>query len=162
MTNIPKSPKNSKGFTLLEAMIALVIFSIGLLGLAGLQATSIKFNKSAYLRTQATFLAYDMLDRMRANIDKANDTSANYLTSLGTVTSPSDDCMNSDSDCDAGELFLADRSEWKAALTSTLPSGDGTVTYDTSNGRTEVIITVYWDDERDGTADDTFAIRAEL
>ena len=57
MTNIPKFTKSARGFTLLETMIALVIFSIGLLGLAGLQATSIKFNQSAYLRTQATFLA---------------------------------------------------------------------------------------------------------
>ena len=59
--------KYLNGFTLLEVMIALLILSIGLLGLAALQATSLKINHGALLRTQATFLTYDMMDRLRAN-----------------------------------------------------------------------------------------------
>ncbi|MDE1962228.1 MAG: type IV pilus modification protein PilV, partial [Xanthomonadaceae bacterium] len=60
-----KSP--SHGFTLLEVLIALLIFSLGVLGMAGLLAVSVRTNHSAYLRTQATFLAQSMADRMRAN-----------------------------------------------------------------------------------------------
>lgn len=56
-----------RGFTLLEVLIAVLVFSIGLLGLAGLMVMSVKTNHSAYLRTQATFLAQSMADRMRAN-----------------------------------------------------------------------------------------------
>ena len=56
-----------RGFTLLEVLIALLIFSLGLMGLAGLLTTSVKTNHSAYLRTQAIFLAQSMADRMRAN-----------------------------------------------------------------------------------------------
>ena len=55
------------GFTLLEVMIALLVFSLGLLGMAGLLAVSVRTNHGAYLRTQATFLAQSMADRMRAN-----------------------------------------------------------------------------------------------
>jgi type IV pilus assembly protein PilV len=57
----------NRGFTLLEVLIALLIFSLGLMGLAGLLTTSVKTNHSAYLRTQAIFLAQSMADRMRAN-----------------------------------------------------------------------------------------------
>ncbi|MEJ2142634.1 MAG: type IV pilus modification protein PilV, partial [Gammaproteobacteria bacterium] len=58
--------KHSFGFSLLEVMIAMVIFSIGLIGLAGLQSASLGYNHSAYLRSQATYLAYNILDKMRA------------------------------------------------------------------------------------------------
>ncbi len=55
------------GFSLLEVLIALLVLSIGLLGLAGLQTLGLKFNMQSYQRTQAALLAYDIVDRMRAN-----------------------------------------------------------------------------------------------
>ena len=55
------------GFTLIEVLIAMIILAVGLLGLAGLQATSLRNNQSAYNRSVATQLAYDIADRMRAN-----------------------------------------------------------------------------------------------
>lgn len=55
-----------RGASLLEVLVAIVIVSFGLLGLAGLQMTSVKSNHSAYERSQATLLAYDLSDRMRA------------------------------------------------------------------------------------------------
>lgn len=61
----------NKGFTLIEVMVALLVLSIGLLGLAALQATSLKTNHGAYTRGQAIFLAYDIMDRMRANRTEA-------------------------------------------------------------------------------------------
>lgn len=61
-----------RGFTLIEVLIALLVLSIGLLGLAMLQLESLKYNTDAYFRTQATMLAYDIIDRMKANPDAAN------------------------------------------------------------------------------------------
>ena len=61
------------GFTLIEVMVAMLILSIGLLGMAGLQAVSLKMNQSALHSSQATFLAYDIIDRMRANRQAALD-----------------------------------------------------------------------------------------
>ncbi len=63
------------GFTLLEVMIALVIFSFGLLALAALMAKGLQYNTSALHRSYASSQAYDMADRMRANrlgIDAGN------------------------------------------------------------------------------------------
>ncbi len=56
-----------RGFSLLEVLIALLVLSIGLLGLAGLQMFSVKFVHQSYQRTQATLQLYDIIDRMRAN-----------------------------------------------------------------------------------------------
>ena len=59
--------KKNTGFTLIEVLIAMIVLAVGLLGLAGLQATSLRNNQSAYNRIKATQLAYDIADRMRAN-----------------------------------------------------------------------------------------------
>ena len=61
------TPYKSHGFTLIEILLAVVVLSGGLLGLAGLQLTGLKSNHSAYLRSQATILTLDIADRMRAN-----------------------------------------------------------------------------------------------
>jgi len=66
--------KSSTGFTLLEVMIAMVIFSIGLLGLAGIQAVALSNNNSAYTRTVSMQLAYNMTDVLRASTDGTTET----------------------------------------------------------------------------------------
>ena len=60
--------KTQSGFTLLEIMVAIVVLSLGLLGLAGLQAASLRNNQTAYYRSIATQQAYDIADRLRANL----------------------------------------------------------------------------------------------
>lgn len=57
------------GFSLLEMLIALLILSIGLLGVATLQIRGQQFNQVGYLRTQAAFLGYDIMERIRINSD---------------------------------------------------------------------------------------------
>jgi type IV pilus assembly protein PilV len=64
--------QKSTGFSMLEMLVALLVLSIGLLGVATLQVRGQQFNQVGYLRTQATFLAYDIMDRMRINIDNDN------------------------------------------------------------------------------------------
>ena len=64
----PPGCTSQHGFTLLEVLIAVVILSVGLLGLAALQATSLKSNHASLTRSQIAILSYDMVDRMRANM----------------------------------------------------------------------------------------------
>ena len=59
------------GFTLIESLVALLVLSIGLLGVAAMQLASLQANNGAFQRTQATFLAQDIADRMRANREAA-------------------------------------------------------------------------------------------
>jgi len=116
----------SRGFTLLEVLIALLIFSLGMLGLAGLMVVSVKTNQSAYQRTQASFLAQSMADRMRANISKVNEYNGDYdsSTASGTICSA----------CDPDQLLARDRAIWSQQLIESLPTNttanincDGTV-----------------------------------
>ena len=124
-----KPIRSSGGFTLLEVLITVVIFSVGLLGLAGLQATGIKLNHSSLLRTQATLLANDVADCMRAN----RGTVASYALDM------TDDPYGSPSD-----QAERDINNWLQTLDQMLPGGDGSITL---NGN-RATIAVRWDDTR--------------
>lgn len=132
------------GFSLLEVMIALVILSIGLLGLAGLQGTGLRTNHEAYLRSQATLLAYDIVERMRANREPA--LGGDYVIAIGaTPSGPS--------------VADTDLIEWRAMLSEALPSGTGAVT--TASDGT-VVVTVQWDDSRGENPPFQFSMETQL
>lgn len=133
------------GFTLLEVMIAMVIFSIGLLGLAGLQARGIQSTGMSQGRSIAILQAYDMADRIRAN--PTGRTNGDYdAIALGIPAAM--DCINLQ--CTPTELATFDAFEWKRNNVAVLPSGEGTVAVDATG--TQFTITVMWDEDRTGVA----------
>jgi len=144
---------SQRGFSLFELLIALLVLSIGLIGLATLQAQGIRSNYSASSRSEATFLAIDIADRMRSNMRNTSTLTQN-LTNLAasyTINTYSDDRYNpSGADvaiqCANGNLSITDACEWEAAIENLLPAGRGLVT------RTGgvFLITLMWDDERTG------------
>lgn len=75
----PRWPQ--RGFTLIEVMISVLILAIGLLGVASMQTRSLQMNQSAQFSSQASILAYDIIDRMRANRGAA--LSGDYNRALG-------------------------------------------------------------------------------
>jgi len=124
----------SAGFSLLEVLVALLVLSVGLLGLAALQAVALKSNHGAYQRSQATFLAYDIIDRMRANRVLAISGSYN----LAMASAPS------------GSTTLAqqDLVDWMDNFVAVLlPAGDGSIACTTAAVCTVV---VQWDASRQG------------
>lgn len=110
----------SRGFTLLEVLIALLVFSLGLLGMAGLMAVSVRTNHSAYLRTQATFLAQSMADRMRANATWALWTHL-YDGSWTSAQSGSSNCQGSSS-CNYTAVATRDIAVWTSQIARFLPN----------------------------------------
>ncbi|WP_333876975.1 type IV pilus modification protein PilV [Methylobacter sp.] len=130
--------KTNSGFTLIEVLIAMLVLAVGLLGLAGLQATSLRNNQSAYYRSQATQLAYDLADRMRAN--KLATTT--YTTGAASAKA---DCLTT-TGCTSSDMAANDLFDWNAALTKSLPGGTGAVTIAAG----VFTITVSWDDDKDG------------
>src|SRR3569623_448788 len=78
-----KAITKQRGFTMIEVLVSVVVLSVNKLDVTGLQATGQRTNHSAYLRSQATSLAYDMIDRMRAN--KTAITSGAY-NAINTAT----------------------------------------------------------------------------
>jgi type IV pilus assembly protein PilV len=132
------------GFTLIEVLVAVVMLAIGLLGVASLQVMGQRTNDSAYLRSQAALQAYDMTDRMRANLMGVR--AGGYADISGPGSDP--ECI--DTGCTPLELAQYDAFEWNATNQTVLPSGQGTVVFDA--GTSTFAIDVSWDDDRDGTA----------
>jgi len=129
--------KYSKGVSLIEVLVAVIILAFGLLGLAGLQSVSLRNNNSAMMRTQATYLAQDIIDRMRVNKTAAID-DMSYEQSMATATPTV--AVNS-------PLDVIDRNAWLTSIENTLPSGDGEI--DCVDATDVCEITIQWNDRRD-------------
>lgn len=134
------------GFTLIEILIAMLVLAVGLLGLAGLQATSLRNNQSAYNRSQAIQLAYDLADRMRANVAGVGT----YTAILPSAAVAQGSCLTVSATCTAAVMAQNDLFEWNSAVSTALPSGSGTIISVAGNIFT---ITITWDDNRDGNVD---------
>lgn len=137
-----RPPRSQRGFTLIEILITVLVLSIGLLGLAGLQATGMRANTGALLRTQATLLAADLGDRIRANPTQAAAGAYAATAAPGVTSCLSGGCGN------AGAVTNSDLQEWYDALAVQLPSGTGTVAWQAANNN--YLVTVMWDDARTG------------
>ncbi len=145
------------GFSLIEVLVSALILSIGLVGVAGLQALSLKNNQSAFMRSQATALAYDLADRMRTNVSGA--TAGFYDPAAAAATANCSTTIG----CTSQQLAQNDLSEWIAALAANLPlgagfvcidstpyDGDGTANPQCDGNGTNFSVKVWWDDNRDG------------
>jgi len=115
--------RNPSGFTLLEVLIALLVFSLGLLGMAGLLIVAVKTNHSAYQRTQASFLAQSMADRMRANTQRV--WTGDYST---TYPSGDTDPCGSGAACSRADVATRDKAIWSTQLSDLLPNANAVIT----------------------------------
>ncbi|VAW91133.1 hypothetical protein MNBD_GAMMA22-2636 [hydrothermal vent metagenome] len=133
----------NKGFSLLEVMIAMVIFAVGVLGLAGMQALALENSFESASRNQAIILAYSMSDRMLAN-QQGKDA---YIIDDVTVPTIVTDC-NLVNCATIAEIITFDQVKWKQNLAQQLLSGSGAITGASPN----YTITVRWDEDRNGVA----------
>ena len=133
-----KNKHSQRGMTLVEAMIALLVISVGLLGIASLQLTAMSQNTSSLNHSKAVWLAYNMYDRIIAN----NDQFDNY-NGIDSDNNYNGDCMANT--CTPAQMITADADEWTSLLDE-LPGGEGTVIANADG----LVITVMWDDEGTG------------
>ena len=129
--------QHQHGLTLIEVLVAIVLIAFGLLAVASMQITGLKNNQSAYYRTTATVLAYDMLDRMRANkkalIAGSYDTGGSFVDGITTPGSYS-------------TMVQRDKQEWLTQIGNSLPSGKGKV--EAAANADTLRVTIQWDDQR--------------
>ncbi len=121
---------------MIEALVSLVIISIGLLGVATLQISGIKQSSSAQWHSQAVWANYEMTDRISAN---SAAVFASYA-GIDTDNNYSQNCTTNP--CTPAQMITADAQQWKAQV-SQLPLGRGVIS--SSNANT-LDVTVMWQD----------------
>lgn len=123
-----------QGFSLLEVLVAVAVLAVGLLGLAALQISGLRYISASNMRYQAMLQAIDMADRMRANMAGVN--AGSYSNISGTGSDPG--CISTS--CTPSGMAATDAYQWNTTNAQALPNGTGTVT---QNG-TLYVITVSW------------------
>ena len=114
-----------RGFSIVEAMVALLVLSVGMLGIAGLYVTTLRASGSALYRTQAVNFAADMADRIRANPTAGNAYAA----------APGDNNCAEGSACSPAQLAADDVFRWQQQVAAFLPDDN-----DAGLPQTEIIV----------------------
>jgi type IV pilus assembly protein PilV len=125
-----------RGFTMVEALVTVLIFAIGLLGVIGLQTLALTSTSISNQRNDATVLALDMADRMRANLGAVRNGAGN---GYDAATAALNDCRGTYAGgstapvvCTSDQLAADDLYDWLEQIQQTLPSGDGAVCIDST------------------------------
>lgn len=131
--------RRSAGISLVESLVALVVLSIGMLGIAALYVESLRSGRTALLRTQAITLAGDMADRVRANRG-AEGAYEDTVTSAQT----DEECEQAGAGCTMEELAHHDKAVWLGAIEAALPGGAGTIDVDDTTTPATYTIQITW------------------
>ncbi len=132
---------HSRGFTMLEAVIALLVLSIGLLGMAGLQSTSARLSGESHMRSITTLAASEIIDKIRMRTGKqGRDMRAGVIDEYATTGAAAG--------CDySASAIEDDLACWQTSLAAQLPDGQGEV-IDDGNGF--VTVRISWEDRETG------------
>jgi type IV pilus assembly protein PilV len=145
-----RSVQSQSGFSLVEAMVTLVVLSVGMIGIAALYGQGLGASRVALYRTVAVNLTADMADRIRLNRNQG----ATYAGGGGNVGCRPPGVVN----CLEGQMAQDDVFDWNQTLAQALPSGSGTVTF--ANGvPATYTITVNWLESGVGMVANTVVIQ---
>lgn len=151
---------DTRGFTLIEALIALLVLTVGLLGAASMLLTSVRNSHNSYLRSQASFMADSLLERMRAN--PFSIWRGNYNGLLDGTTPAAPVCGAAG--CTPQQVANFDRAAVAQQILQHLPNGRGlvncalvgaapVVNYGIMPVNGSCQIQISWDEKRDVEAD---------
>ena len=116
--------RRQAGITLLETLIALVVATLGVLGVLGMQMRTLADNQTGVRRAQAIRLIEDLSERTRVNPNSLGQMNA-YVSDWGHTPAFASDCASST--CASAELTAFNIAQWKASVSQFLPGGDASV-----------------------------------
>lgn len=122
-THISPMPM-SRGFSLIEALVTLVVLSIGMLALANLQLQTLMDSRTASTRNYAALMTYNLADQLRTN-----STAVNNGTFNSPAATPVADCFTA-AGCTPDEMAATTYATWLANVQATMLNGDGIVCTD--------------------------------
>jgi type IV pilus assembly protein PilV len=123
MRTLTKRQAGQSGFSLVEVLVALVVLSVGMLGIAVMFVQSVRSSRTAILRTQAVNLVSDMADRVRANANAQNAYDTDEYGGDPEVQSCAPDSdVRTGVNCDVEELAEDDLARWQKAVRLALPA----------------------------------------
>jgi type IV pilus assembly protein PilV len=125
-----------RGFSLIEVLVALIVMSVGMLGIAGLYVHGLQAGRTSLFRHHAVNLAGDVADRIRANPTAG--------IAYEAVAGADNGCVGGTTDCTPAEMAASDIDLWLQQAADTLPDGDVAVTYDDSAVPSIYTVTVSW------------------
>ena len=127
-------PHSSKGFTLIEVLVAILVLSFGMLGLVGMQAFALKSNRDAKFQAEGTNLARELAEMMRGNNLIAIKTTAAdnpYLTTTLAEETSAETCLSATTVCSTQKaVAAAQMTEWRARVRNTLPGARVAICFD--------------------------------
>ena len=132
-----------RGFSMVEALVALVVLGVGMLGIASLHVVTVRTSGSAISRMHAVNLASDIGDRIRANRNAGTAYEFDGEPAEGEEAPAS--CVGSERTCSPAEMAAHDLAEWNAQISAMLPGEPtGSIDVDTTTNPTTYTITVTW------------------
>ena len=135
MQYLSKTGTGQRGFSLVEVLIALIIMSVGMLGIAGLYVQSMQAGRTSMFRHQAVTLAGDVADRIRAN------PRAGIAYAAGGANN---NCVAAGVDCNEAQMAANDIFIWDQEALNSLPNGDVIVQFDNSVNPPLYTISINW------------------
>ncbi len=133
------SEPKQHGFTLVESMVALMVLSVGMIGIAALYAQGLGAGRSALYRTHAVNLVADMADRIRSN-------RVALAAYAGPASNNGCDPLSGGAACTSVEMAAHDLFFWTQQAQQLLPGGRGQVQFDGSTSPPSYTIQVAWDE----------------
>ncbi|WP_338845677.1 type IV pilus modification protein PilV [Massilia sp. W12] len=133
-----------RGVSMVEVMVALVIAAFGLIGLAGLQITGLRYQKVAAYHGLASQYAAEMADRMRGNIAAVRAGSYNLAQTNyapGEPAAPATRCDQAASNCTPAQMAAFDVYAWRLNLARGIPGGWGEISGNSVSG---YVVRVYY------------------
>ena len=150
------------GTSLLEVVVAMVVFAVGIIGIASMLLTSMRNNDATLLRTQSTMLASEVYEMMLANLPAAE--ACNYGLSMNAELglAVGHNCSGASADCTPAQVAAWDLAQWGARTQQMLAKADAAISVDTTTDPIAIQVSLRYKPllETQGNTTETFDFRA--